>query len=604
MDQYALQQQFQQAQQPQQPQTLQQAQQFQEFVANENGIRSEDSAVDESGGAPAGSASFLPSAAAPSLYFSNGPTAVGVNYLSYQDGGAQFLSGIPAVGVPQLQSLHARPLQTVQTNYFAAFPGGAGLVFPAASSARYLSGPLVTSLPLGQSLMPMESVGLSLNASGAAAVNSSVDTNATGAEAASDANSFGNQRYVELFPSAMTDLAMTLSAADLTSVSQYHSASVPAPSIGAGIVTPTDSNFLVGSGPDALVATAARVQTAPPTFPPPLDPAVVTVVAHEPSVDHNFSQLTLGSAESSSSARDGDDISVATRPLDDIGVLATSSVSSVSSISHPTTFVSASGSEPASVAPPPRKPFSYADALANNPSRKAVPAVTSTGGAGATVKVPTSNGYASANGREPSAVSVGGSLHESKVAPPRHVARPVDDKKHPLQQQLPPSHSMQKGAKQTGQPQPKMRTASSRNSSALEVATVVNPAQFVTTRKALAFVIKSYSADDIHKSIKYGVWASTEHGNKRLDAAFRESVASNEPVFLCFSVNGSGCFCGVAQMMSAVDYSNAFGAWAQNGKWPGQFKVKWIFIKVHVSVSVRVCDISSWCVSGLERAEP
>lgn len=56
------------------------------------------------------------------------------------------------------------------------------------------------------------------------------------------------------------------------------------------------------------------------------------------------------------------------------------------------------------------------------------------------------------------------------------------------------------------------------------------------------FVIKSYSEDDIHKSIKYGVWASTPNGNKRLDCAYQEAQAkaaekgSKCPVFLFFSV--------------------------------------------------------------------
>jgi hypothetical protein len=30
------------------------------------------------------------------------------------------------------------------------------------------------------------------------------------------------------------------------------------------------------------------------------------------------------------------------------------------------------------------------------------------------------------------------------------------------------------------------------------------------------FVIKSYNEDDVHKSIKYNVWANTPTGNKRL----------------------------------------------------------------------------------------
>lgn len=53
------------------------------------------------------------------------------------------------------------------------------------------------------------------------------------------------------------------------------------------------------------------------------------------------------------------------------------------------------------------------------------------------------------------------------------------------------------------------------------------------------FIIKSYSEDDIHKSIKYGVWASTPNGNKKLDAAYKEAQEKPSacPVFLLFSVS-------------------------------------------------------------------
>lgn len=57
------------------------------------------------------------------------------------------------------------------------------------------------------------------------------------------------------------------------------------------------------------------------------------------------------------------------------------------------------------------------------------------------------------------------------------------------------------------------------------------------------FVIKSYSEDDVHKSIKYSVWSSTVNGNKKLDAAFRDAEAKTlvdgkkRPIFLFFSVS-------------------------------------------------------------------
>lgn len=53
------------------------------------------------------------------------------------------------------------------------------------------------------------------------------------------------------------------------------------------------------------------------------------------------------------------------------------------------------------------------------------------------------------------------------------------------------------------------------------------------------FVIKSYSEDDVHKSIKYNVWSSTPNGNRRLDAAYSEAKGSPRkcPIFLFFSVS-------------------------------------------------------------------
>ena len=105
-----------------------------------------------------------------------------------------------------------------------------------------------------------------------------------------------------------------------------------------------------------------------------------------------------------------------------------------------------------------------------------------------------------------------------------------------------------------------------------------NPKDFdLNAKGARFFVIKSFSEDDIHRSIKYSIWCSTEYGNKRLDAAYKEREGKG-PVYLLFSVNGSGHFCGMAQMTSAIDYHSSAGVWAQD-KWKGQFSVKWIYVK-------------------------
>ncbi|KAF8387617.1 hypothetical protein HHK36_026270 [Tetracentron sinense] len=98
------------------------------------------------------------------------------------------------------------------------------------------------------------------------------------------------------------------------------------------------------------------------------------------------------------------------------------------------------------------------------------------------------------------------------------------------------------------------------------------------------FVIKSYSEDDVHKSVKYNVWSSTPNGNKRLDSAYEDAqrIAAGKPifcpVFLFFSVNASGQFCGVAEMIGPVDFHKDMDFWQQD-KWSGSFPVKWHIIK-------------------------
>ncbi|KAL3644278.1 hypothetical protein CASFOL_012210 [Castilleja foliolosa] len=109
----------------------------------------------------------------------------------------------------------------------------------------------------------------------------------------------------------------------------------------------------------------------------------------------------------------------------------------------------------------------------------------------------------------------------------------------------------------------------------------INSPDFITDYEyAKFFVIKSFSEDNIHKSIKYSVWASTPLGNRKLDAAYCESKEMEGicPVFLFFSVNASGQFCGVAEMIGAVDFEKNADYWQQD-RWSGQFPVKWHIIK-------------------------
>ncbi|CAL1705595.1 unnamed protein product [Somion occarium] len=113
-----------------------------------------------------------------------------------------------------------------------------------------------------------------------------------------------------------------------------------------------------------------------------------------------------------------------------------------------------------------------------------------------------------------------------------------------------------------------------------------NPVEF-DSRPLFAryFVIKSYTEDDVHKSLKYEIWSSTDPGNKRLDKAFKET-ASRGPIYLFFSVNASGHFCGMAEMLTPVDYTRSSTVWASD-KWKGVFKVRWIFVRDIPNASLR-----------------
>ncbi|KAL8216317.1 hypothetical protein R6Q57_023154 [Mikania cordata] len=107
------------------------------------------------------------------------------------------------------------------------------------------------------------------------------------------------------------------------------------------------------------------------------------------------------------------------------------------------------------------------------------------------------------------------------------------------------------------------------------------PVEYVNAK---FFVIKSYSEDDVHKSIKYNVWSSTPNGNKKLNNAYEEaqklSLVDSKgcPIFLFFSVNASGQFCGIAEMTGRVDFHKDMDFWQQD-KWSGSFPVKWHIIK-------------------------
>ena len=93
------------------------------------------------------------------------------------------------------------------------------------------------------------------------------------------------------------------------------------------------------------------------------------------------------------------------------------------------------------------------------------------------------------------------------------------------------------------------------------------------------FVIKSFTEEDIHKSIKYNCWSSTKEGNKKLNIAFEDCRKKNSDLFFFFSMNASGRFVGVARMNGRVDESAIFEYWAMDEVWRGLMPVDWLIVK-------------------------
>lgn len=98
-----------------------------------------------------------------------------------------------------------------------------------------------------------------------------------------------------------------------------------------------------------------------------------------------------------------------------------------------------------------------------------------------------------------------------------------------------------------------------------------HPESFETENRY--FVIKSFSILDVQASVAHGIWSSTNLGNKRLDKAFQNTQGR---VYLFFSVNGSGSFCGVCRMMGTVDFESSSDIWAEASRWKGVFPVEWL----------------------------
>ncbi|GME88977.1 unnamed protein product [[Candida] boidinii] len=103
------------------------------------------------------------------------------------------------------------------------------------------------------------------------------------------------------------------------------------------------------------------------------------------------------------------------------------------------------------------------------------------------------------------------------------------------------------------------------------------------------FIIKTPNISDIQISYLHNTWTSTSRGNKILNNAYlkansntnkgsMDSETEKVKIYLIFSYIQTDCFCGVAEMTSAVNFDTLNPIW-QNSQKYGGFDIKWLTIK-------------------------
>jgi len=111
------------------------------------------------------------------------------------------------------------------------------------------------------------------------------------------------------------------------------------------------------------------------------------------------------------------------------------------------------------------------------------------------------------------------------------------------------------------------------NDSSFDVESISPNAQF--------YILRSGNDDNIHKAIKYHIWATTANGKSVLKQAWQdfEEKGLTPEIYLVFSVVNSNQFLGVAKMTSNIINEESFKYWWEPCKWFGTFQLQWLFVK-------------------------
>ena len=70
-----------------------------------------------------------------------------------------------------------------------------------------------------------------------------------------------------------------------------------------------------------------------------------------------------------------------------------------------------------------------------------------------------------------------------------------------------------------------------------------------------------------------------KHQNCQSHKSMKKSNRTSEDggkVYLFFLVNGSGRFCGIAEMTAAVNFKSKLNIWNETSRWSGVFPITWV----------------------------
>lgn len=80
------------------------------------------------------------------------------------------------------------------------------------------------------------------------------------------------------------------------------------------------------------------------------------------------------------------------------------------------------------------------------------------------------------------------------------------------------------------------------------------------------YVIRSKKLDDVHKSVKYGIWTSSKYNNIKFNQNFKNT---NGEVYFLFTCLTTDYFVGMAKMVYPNELDMEFAYWGEIGKWRG-----------------------------------